>query len=398
MDGLRERVRLLLAGEPGHVWAALSALYVVVYTLMFLAEWTAWGGWTAAAAAVRSRALAEALTIAVVNVVYGLLIIAVAYLVRPTRWSWKAAYGRLAAVAFLLSFPRVMAMYEIRSAPTGVQFLAAEWFAGFAAGFVAVSSGLLTAQLLNRARAEERRAARAVTELQAEEIRVRRTVSDQLHGTLQHRLVTVTAGLDALTMRLVEAGDRANASTLHGWAEELEEIREADVRALSHAVYPSGVELGAMRAIDVMLRRLPRQVSASLDVGPAYRRFLESDEPPLPLTDRLVVVDTVEEGLTNALKHGHATTLRVRAEIAPVAGPDGDRWRLDLTVDDDGTGPGDAAPELRGLARQADRLAARGGTLALGSNEDGGGRLRLTLPFVRQRGGEPVGLAPAEDA
>ncbi|WP_158685242.1 hypothetical protein [Microbacterium halophytorum] len=56
---------------------------------------------------------------------------------------------------------------------------------------------------------------------------------------------------------------------------------------------------------------------------------------------------------------------------------------LDLAVDDNGRGLGDAAPDLSGLARHRARAEARGGSLALEPGDEGA-RLHLVLPFDLQ--------------
>ncbi|GAB2468722.1 hypothetical protein GCM10007967_23500 [Xylanimonas ulmi] len=384
----------------GVVLASTNAL---LFALMSLAQWAGWGGWYTASQLTGAATLAQALGVTGVNLGYGLLVVAGTFALRPMSWPPRTRYLIIAAVALVASLPRVAGLRAIYSTPSGAVFAIAEWVAGFAAGFVAVSAGVLTAQLVTRARDEEtrrlreaRRAARAVEELQTEEMRVRRMVSDQLHGTLQHRLVAVTAGLDGLAARLATT-DEAAAAELREWAERLEEVRDQEVRSLSHAVFPSGVELGAHRAIEQMLRRLPVRLATSLEIGPEYRRLSDAGQEPLPLAERLVAVYTVEEAVTNALKHGRATQVRVAAEVRPAdRSAPGGPWLLDVTVDDDGTGLPDGEPELFGLARHAERLQSRGGSLRLGPSPLGGARVRVSLPFDRTPGATEPGTPPAE--
>ncbi|QAY64077.1 hypothetical protein ET495_13560 [Xylanimonas allomyrinae] len=368
--------------DPTRIGVLLSSINVVILSLMALAQWAAWGGWHTAARLAAWASAGEALGVAGVNLAYGLLIVGATFSLRPMRWPARALYPFIAAVALVASLPRVGALHAIYSTPSGWVFLVAEWVSGFAAGFLAVGAGVLTAQFVIRARDEEirrlhaqQRAARAVEDLQTEELRVRRMVSDQLHGTLQYQLVTVTAGLDGLAARLA-AGDPTTSAELRDLTERLEEIREQEVRSLSHAVFPSGVDLGTARAVEQLLHRLPPQIATSLDVGPGYRR-LAGDGNPLPLAERLVVVYAVEEGVTNALKHGRATTVHVAIDARQA----GDTWVLDVDVDDDGTGVPDPQPAHHGLVRHAGRIESRGGTLDLGPGPLGGARLHLTLPF-----------------
>jgi signal transduction histidine kinase len=372
----------------GRVAVIFGALNVVLYSLMSLAQWAGWGGWYTAAHTSVPHALGEASAVTLVNLAFGLLVLAGVFALHPMRWPSRSRYPLVALVALIGSVPRVLAMQAIHSTPSGLVYVVVEWLAGLAAGFVAVAAGMLTAQLVGAARSAEadrlreaQRAARAVEELQTEELRVRRMVADQLHGSLQHRLVTVTAGLDAVCAQLDAGGSHAAAGDLRRWAETLEEIREEEVRSLSHAVFPSGVEQSTIRALEIMMRRLPPQIATSVEIGPTYRRLVDQSGALMPMAERLVAVYTVEEGITNALKHGRARSLHLRADVRPTDDPG--LWVLDVVVDDDGTGIGEGRPELRGLSRHSERLVARGGSLELGARPEGGARLSFTLPFRR---------------
>jgi signal transduction histidine kinase len=80
-----------------------------------------------------------------------------------------------------------------------------------------------------------------------------------------------------------------------------------------------------------------------------------------------------QEGLTNVLRHSGAT----RASVT-LAASDG---QLQLSVEDNGRGVGDAAPG-NGLTGLRERLAALGGALELRTASGGGTRLVASLPEV----------------
>lgn len=361
---------------------------VTLYAFMAMGAWVAWGGLREAVDHERSVAgvLADAIAVVLINLVYGLVVLGATLALGALRRGWGARVLITAAVAAVASVPRMIALPALGSTPRGTAYILAIGSLGFLSGVVGMLAAFFAATLVDRARTEERRreaeaarARRAVDALQEEEIRVRRMVFDQLHGTLQYHLVTVTAGLDGLAAQLDAQGDRARAADLRRWAETLEEIREEDVRSLSHAVFPSGADLGTEEAIALLLHRLPPQVRTSIELGPTYRDFVQSGVARMPMAERLVVIYTVEEAVTNALKHGHAGTVRVRADAEPTEDPL--RWVFTTVVDDDGTGPAQADPTLHGLHRHRERIEQRGGTLSLGTNPEGGGRLTFRLPF-----------------
>ncbi|MFC4245171.1 sensor histidine kinase [Gryllotalpicola reticulitermitis] len=367
---------------------SFSVLNIVLYSPMAVAQWAGWGGLSALGDDPDSvhEAVADGLDVAGINLAYGLVVIAATFAIRPHARSLPTRLTVLILTAIAASLLRIPALLALRSTPVDGAFVTAQSIIGPASVFVAVSAGLFTASLVARARDEERQrtaavrqAARAINELQAEETRVRKAIADQLHGTLQFRLVSVTAGLDAIADRM---GNGAMQTELRQWAETLEEIREEDVRSLSHTVFPSGADLGTTEAIQIMLNRLPASVATSVELGPRLQRFADEGGAPIPVPERLVAIYLVEEAVTNALKHGHARSVEVYAEVTPAADPE--QWVLSVTVDDDGTGLASAAePELHGLRRHADRLAYRGGTLEMTSAPIGGARLHFTLPFAQ---------------
>lgn len=384
-----------LLGDRTRAALFFALMNVGLFAVLDLAQWAGWGGLAAAEDKGLLAVVSEGLVLTSVNVVFGLLVTAGALALRSPHRSWTARVLVVAGISAVLAVPRVVALLAIKTTPSGNTFAVVEWLVGVATGVVAVCAALLAADLIERAQTEaqlreeeQSRAARAVDELQEEEMRIRRMVSDQLHGTLQYRLVTVTAALDQLAADL--AGGRESAvADIRRWAETLEEIRETEVRSLSHAVFPAGLEVGAVEAIELMLRRLPTAIATSVELGPQYRRHL-ADRPGgalLPVAERLVVVYTVEEAVTNALKHGGARSVRVQAEAYPGAEPE--RWILEVTVDDDGSGPPDPLPPFHGLDRHRSRIESRGGALELTTAPDGGGRLHFSLPFRRDETARP---------
>ncbi len=85
----------------------------------------------------------------------------------------------------------------------------------------------------------------------------------------------------------------------------------------------------------------------------------------------LIAFRCVQEALTNVLRHSDAD----RAEVLVRALPD----ELDITVSDDGRGPGDRVPGF-GLTALRERIGALEGTLEVGPGEEGGFRLRARIP------------------
>jgi signal transduction histidine kinase len=215
----------------------------------------------------------------------------------------------------------------------------------------------------------------AVSALQSEEIRVRREVAEGLHGSLQQRLVLLTAQIDALADRL-SAGPATSADValLREIGATLDRVREGDVREMSRMLYPEALEVGMVPAVRSLLRRLPATIETRLVVSDAVRRLDDPASPVLAQGDRLLAVRVVEEAVTNALRHGGAS----RIEIS-LAESDGS---LVVEVQDDGRGFDVVAVARSGMARLADRLALAGGRLDVRSTVGSGAVVEASFPVI----------------
>lgn len=255
---------------------------------------------------------------------------------------------------------------------------------GSVAGVVVLSASLALGQVRARVRlrsherasAEQRlRASAALAQLAAEEVRVRREVAEGLHGTLQGRLVMTQTRVDAIVRRVQEdGGDATMLEQLEEVGRELETMRERDVREFSQLVYPVGVDVSLGHAVRMLARRVPADIAVTADISPAADAALDGASADA-VGRRIALVRATEEGITNALRHGAATRIRIHAAASETA----EAPLIRLTVDDDGSGPPEK-PRWNGLARATERIGLHGGTVQLGSSALGGGRLEITLP------------------
>ncbi len=370
----------------------LAAVNVALFSLLVTGQWLVWSGmpsiWGGSWGVTEPVPLvvARALLVFAVSLVGGLVAVTI----------WRAArqllvrrllYGVVCAVgALLVAVPQALVLAHLDRTPIGPRALITLWVTAALSYAVAIGAAVLAGGLLNQyrradhaRRAEENRAAQAVADLEAEELRVRRMVADKLHGTIQNRLVVASAGLAIQAQELADAGDAERAAELRRWAEDLDDLREQDVRTVSHALFPTGANIGTVEAISLLLARLPPSIATAVDLGPNLRALSQTGGAPVPIPTRLTMVYAVEEAVTNALKHG-ARSVRVAAEVEPGQAPGA--WRMEVMVDDDGTGLDRSDPPLHGLERHRARIQAHGGTLTLEPGPDGGARLHLALPFT----------------
>lgn len=196
------------------------------------------------------------------------------------------------------------------------------------------------------------RIALAIERMAAEEARERRRVARLLHGRVQNQLFAV-----AMLLALSEARhDRAAAAgRLTGVVAELQGLT---------APAPERDDLRAS------LRHLTDQwqplLSITTDVTDHAAREIRAGGPQATAA----VVETVQEGLTNAVRHSRATRVEVAVDV--LAGD------LVITVSDNGT----AKPAHRGDRRGTGLpgLAALGAHWQLSTGPAGGTLLRVTWP------------------
>jgi two-component system, NarL family, sensor histidine kinase UhpB len=316
-----------------------------------------------------------------------LLILAMAGVSLPGRGPVATVAAVLAAgaVASLVRFG-LQVWLGVYPEPTR-SVVAAELGSGAVVAWVSAALGLSTMLSRRRLRVETATAAQgamqielALQALQHEEVRVRREVAEGLHGSVQQRLVLVVARLDRLLDRLADGqATEDDLELLREVREQIETVREADVRATSRMLYPEQLEVGMVPAIRALLNRIPTAVNTRLGVSDEVRPLDDPADPRLTRSERLLAVRVVEEAVSNALRHGKAQVVDVRLSVVEDA--------IEVMVADDGRGFGDAPGPASGTARLADRLRLAGGELRITSVPDDGTRVVARLPVEALRPG-----------
>jgi two-component system sensor histidine kinase UhpB len=92
----------------------------------------------------------------------------------------------------------------------------------------------------------------------------------------------------------------------------------------------------------------------------------------------LTIYRCVQEGLTNAIRHAEAASIRVMLDEASA--------RIDLAIEDDGRGIEPNTPAGFGLRGMQERVRALGGDCALEAAAGGGTRVRVVIPLPSQEG------------
>jgi signal transduction histidine kinase len=143
--------------------------------------------------------------------------------------------------------------------------------------------------------------------------------------------------------------------------------------------------LGAMRHDGQGLELAPQPGLDRLDAlleevgraGLPGRLYLDGDPFPLPRAVELSAYRIIQEGLTNALKHAHAS----RADVTVRYGSN-ELW---IEVRDDGRGAVAGDGHGHGLVGIRERVKIYGGDMTSGAGTDGGFVLRTRLPLGGDR-------------
>jgi signal transduction histidine kinase len=368
-EGWREdrRVLWVTATVAAGSFAVASAVQSTYIYAAIAPGWSAVDAW--------SRVLANLIAVA-------------AFLVTLALWrQHRRTDPRDLAIGIVLAALAAAVLRTVVQVPLGVYHDYAattsvvEAVSGFCVGLVSASFATWAMLSRRRVRAQAQAAERlaveralAIRALEDEEIRVRRDVAEGLHASVQQRLVVVIAQTAEVARRL-RAGtvDSSDARVLEEVCAGLDEVREQDVRGMSRLLYPDQLEVGLVPAVRALLRRVPSSVATQLDVDPVVRAMDDPVCPTLAPTERLLAARVVEEGIGNALRHGHPTSLSVTLRVADGV--------LAVGVDDDGCGVSRDAVRS-GTSRLAERLAVVGGTLELVGVDGQGTQLVGRLPVA----------------
>ena len=195
------------------------------------------------------------------------------------------------------------------------------------------------------------------------ETRERNRLAREIHDTLGHALTGITAGADACIQMLEISPEMAKkqmeriASTAR---EGMNEVRRS-VRALR----PDALE--RMQLTDAVAKlctemQTTSQAEITLD--------LQTEDLRLSPDEEDAVYRIVQESITNAIRHGHATAVRVRIAA--------EERRLGITVTDNGCGCAKIEPGF-GLRHMRERLRLLNGTLKVKSEK--GFELHAEIPL-----------------
>ncbi|MDA1258788.1 MAG: hypothetical protein O3C10_13265 [Chloroflexi bacterium] len=203
----------------------------------------------------------------------------------------------------------------------------------------------------------------------------KRAIAGDLHGTVQTKLYAVWMKLGMVSDKVA---DEAVRGEIEGLAEDVDRIREEDIRQLSHRLHPSIVRVGAAAGLRSLRDFYESLLPVELEVGDAAARLEEGGVSVIPEEPRLGVYRITELALTNVARHARATVCAVGWNYEEKS------RELVLTIVDDGVGfqssaEGDSGS--LGLVTMSDYADALGGTFEINSTPGEGTRVEVRIPF-----------------
>jgi signal transduction histidine kinase len=236
------------------------------------------------------------------------------------------------------------------------------WVAGFALhGRVEQAD----AAELRAAQAEREREAAARIAVAEERARIAR----ELHDVVAHSVSVMVLQVGAVRHKLPDGLDEDKDALGH--VERAGRTALGEMRRLLGAMRSDGdgVTLAPQPGVELLDALLEEVGRAGLPV----RLQVEGERFPLPRSIDLSAFRIVQEGLTNALKHAHATRADVVLRYAPA--------ELRIEVRDDGVGSSTDDARGHGLVGIRERARIYGGEMTAGPGPHGGFVLSTRLPI-----------------
>lgn len=215
--------------------------------------------------------------------------------------------------------------------------------------------------------ANQRLLAYAIESEQIAETRERNRLAREIHDTLGHALTGIMAGLDACIMTLDIAPEVTKA--------QLNKIRDAakkgitDVRRSVKKLRPDDLE---KLPFQEALKQMTKNYSESSGMEITFDIFSWSDNLRQDQED--VIYRVLQESITNANRHGHATKVKITIG--------GDEKYLIIVIADNGDGCEDVKQGF-GLRHMRERLELLHGTVHYWS--DAGFIVEAMIPLNREK-------------
>jgi signal transduction histidine kinase len=195
----------------------------------------------------------------------------------------------------------------------------------------------------------------------------RNRVARELHDTVGHTFTSVIMGMDAVSY-LIEASPQKAMERLdvlrNVTRKGLEEVRRS-----IHQMAPEGDDL----LLSLQLAGLANEFA--LHTGTKVHLETRGTEYELPKQTKLTFIRCLQESLTNAKRHGSASTVHVVLHFHAD--------RAELSIEDDGAGTDEFKAGF-GMTSMQERISAIQGMLHVNSASGQGTTVKCSIPTRRE--------------
>ncbi|NLM78104.1 MAG: hypothetical protein GX173_08470, partial [Ruminococcaceae bacterium] len=190
-------------------------------------------------------------------------------------------------------------------------------------------------------------------------IQVRNRLAREMHDSIGHKLIILMA-----LLQRVECEEDTSEKVLKEAAELLRQV-------LQHLSLTSGQEQDVAPQPGWLTRQIENLAKDLALTGTRLETTIRGGPDRIPQTHHSQLLQVCREALTNAVKHGQASTVNLFLQIEPTG--------YDLVILDDGEGAAKIEKGF-GLQNMEERVHALGGTLRLQSDSSGFG-LYIHVPL-----------------
>jgi two-component system, NarL family, sensor histidine kinase UhpB len=234
---------------------------------------------------------------------------------------------------------------------------------------------------LDTARDENSRLYRQLVTVQEEE---RREIANELHDEAGPCLFGITANASSIQNLADQLPDRRSAEISRRVGEILSITERLKLlnRALLKKLKPA--PLGRVKLaelLDELIAGFQRR-HPDTQIAVAIGKLADSYGEAIDLT----LYRCIQEGITNAIRHGKAQALSIDLAETPALGRSGvkkQRATLALILSDDGTGMAPATPKGFGLTAMTERVRSLGGSCVIESSPAHGATVHVQIPVER---------------
>jgi two-component system sensor histidine kinase UhpB len=236
---------------------------------------------------------------------------------------------------------------------------------------------------LDTARDENSRLYRQLITVQEEE---RREIANELHDEAGPCLFGITANASSIQNLANQRPDSRTGEISRRVGEILSIAERLKLlnRALLKKLRP--VPLGRVKLVELLDELIAgfQRRHPDVHIAASFGKLAETYGETIDLT----LYRCIQEGITNAIRHGKAGALAVDLSEVPVQRGNGGRaagGRVTLSLRDDGTGIARATPKGFGLTAMTERVRSLGGSCSIESAPAEGTTIRVDIPVESTR-------------